>query len=187
MKVARGDEREDVHCVRQFGEREDAVTVGLLVADTIALIRAQRCDHKWAKLNEKEDKCSACGVIATPDGRRHLAAAYKRFWDSSLVRLHRSLRVDDLPRVRIGHVVRSTCHRMRIDPSLKGSFVVVRGHRIPATECAVATGQITGIEKGHVCSPTAFGSASFCCLSGLAQSRQSRQRQLRHQGWPGSD
>ena len=56
------------------------MTVGLLVADTIALMRAQHCDHRWEKLNAKEDRCTKCGVAATPEGRQHLAAAYKRFW-----------------------------------------------------------------------------------------------------------
>lgn len=47
--------------------------VGLLVRETIALKRALRCEHDWTPLNETEDRCRLCGVIATEEGKQALA------------------------------------------------------------------------------------------------------------------
>jgi hypothetical protein len=36
--------------------------------------RALKCEHKaWRSLNDAEDQCEACGVIATAEGKLNLA------------------------------------------------------------------------------------------------------------------
>ena len=51
--------------------------VGRLVMDTIALMRAKACSHKWVTLNKTEDACILCGVIATEAGKEALARMSK--------------------------------------------------------------------------------------------------------------
>ncbi len=47
--------------------------VGQLVRETLAISRAMVCEHDWKVHNEREDQCEKCGVIATPEGKAHLA------------------------------------------------------------------------------------------------------------------
>jgi len=49
--------------------------VAALARQTILLIRAYRCEphHVWRPVNETEDQCAKCGVIATATGKRNLA------------------------------------------------------------------------------------------------------------------
>lgn len=54
--------------------------IGLLVRDTIALRRAFDCKHDWKSINETEEQCSHCLVIATPAGKENLAKAAERFY-----------------------------------------------------------------------------------------------------------
>ncbi len=52
--------------------------VGILVAETIALMRVYRCPHQWEKHSDTEDRCVRCGIIATEDGKKTLADESKR-------------------------------------------------------------------------------------------------------------
>lgn len=49
-----------------------------LVRETIALARAYRCTHKWEKYSDTEDQCQNCGILATEDGKKNLAAESRR-------------------------------------------------------------------------------------------------------------
>lgn len=53
--------------------------VAALVIDTIRLRRAYDCAHDWQRLNETEEQCSKCTIIATPDGKKHLQMLSDRF------------------------------------------------------------------------------------------------------------
>jgi hypothetical protein len=55
------------------------MTVGQLVADTLALKRVAECDHNWAPYDLGEDRCSRCHVVATELGKQHLAKLKARF------------------------------------------------------------------------------------------------------------
>lgn len=55
--------------------------VAAVVIDTIRVQRAYDCTHDWQRLNEKEEQCTKCTIIATPDGKvrlQELAARYHR-------------------------------------------------------------------------------------------------------------
>ena len=47
--------------------------VGQLVRETLALKRALACEHVWKAHNDREERCEACGVIVTPEGKAYLA------------------------------------------------------------------------------------------------------------------
>jgi hypothetical protein len=53
--------------------------IGLLVRETVALIRAYRCEHEWSPINAVEEQCEHCRIIATADGKRNLAAMAARY------------------------------------------------------------------------------------------------------------
>lgn len=54
------------------------MTVGQIVADTIRFQRVTRCDHEWENLNDTEDRCPKCGVIATEAGKKNLERMRER-------------------------------------------------------------------------------------------------------------
>lgn len=44
-----------------------------LVMQTIQLMRMKKCKHEnWEMINDNEDQCSHCGVIATEEGKKNL-------------------------------------------------------------------------------------------------------------------
>jgi hypothetical protein len=44
-----------------------------LVMQTIQLMRMGKCKHEnWEMINDHEDQCSHCGVIATEEGKKNL-------------------------------------------------------------------------------------------------------------------
>ena len=49
------------------------MNVGFLVRHTILLQRVYLCDHEWGYLNDSEEQCVRCSVIATLQGKDHLA------------------------------------------------------------------------------------------------------------------
>ncbi len=53
--------------------------IGLLARETIGLMRAYRCQHEWVRLNDQEEQCTRCTIIATQDGKKTLAVAAARF------------------------------------------------------------------------------------------------------------
>ena len=55
------------------------MNVGIVVRETIQLQRAYACEHKWVPLNETEEQCSRCSIIATPEGKTYLARIADRF------------------------------------------------------------------------------------------------------------
>ena len=67
------------------------MTVAGLVMDTIRLRRAYDCErdraHAWSpvapgqgpSLGPDEEQCKNCGIIATPEGKKKLAAAARSF------------------------------------------------------------------------------------------------------------
>jgi hypothetical protein len=53
--------------------------VASVAMQTIALKRALDCpQHEWVKLNDAEDQCKHCGIIATEEGKAHLARVRAR-------------------------------------------------------------------------------------------------------------
>jgi len=54
------------------------MTVGQIVVQTIRTKRALECTHEWVKLNDTEDQCKRCGVIATEEGKRNLERLKRR-------------------------------------------------------------------------------------------------------------
>lgn len=54
------------------------MTVAGVVIETIQLMRAAKCQHEWAKLNDTEDQCTYCTVIATEEGKRRLEVMARR-------------------------------------------------------------------------------------------------------------
>lgn len=46
--------------------------VGMLVRSSLMILRAKSCDHVWVKLNDEEDQCQKCTVIATEAGKKNL-------------------------------------------------------------------------------------------------------------------
>ncbi len=52
--------------------------IGQLVSETIGLIRAYKCSHKWGPHSATEEQCKLCGIIATPEGKANLAAESRR-------------------------------------------------------------------------------------------------------------
>ncbi len=55
------------------------MTVGQLIADTLAMKRAAECDHRWVPYDLGEDRCSRCHVVATELGKQHLERLKARF------------------------------------------------------------------------------------------------------------
>jgi hypothetical protein len=46
--------------------------IGAIVRETILMQRVKNCQHEWKKLNETEDQCCNCTVIATENGKKNL-------------------------------------------------------------------------------------------------------------------
>lgn len=56
------------------------MTVGQLVRETLQLQRALLCDHDWKPFagESNTEQCARCEVVATPEGKKHLAALASR-------------------------------------------------------------------------------------------------------------
>ncbi len=54
------------------------MTIGALIAETLAMKRAAECEHDWARLNDTEEQRSRCTVIATEQDKKNLAAMKRR-------------------------------------------------------------------------------------------------------------
>lgn len=53
--------------------------VGQVCAQAIRLKRMLDCPgHEWVRLNDDEDQCRRCGVIATEEGKRNLLRMARR-------------------------------------------------------------------------------------------------------------
>ncbi len=54
------------------------MTVGQIVHHAIGLMRVAQCQHEWVHLNDTEDRCTRCRVIATEEGKKNLERARRR-------------------------------------------------------------------------------------------------------------
>jgi hypothetical protein len=54
------------------------MTVGQLVAETLALKRTLECEHEWDKYSDTEEQCKHCKAIVTPRGKEHLRKVAER-------------------------------------------------------------------------------------------------------------
>lgn len=50
------------------------MNVFFLARETVALRRAYDCTHEWVRVNETEEQCSRCGLVATEAGKANLRA-----------------------------------------------------------------------------------------------------------------
>lgn len=53
--------------------------IGLLVRETICLIRAYKCSHTWDQINTEEEQCQHCKIIVTPEGKKNLEGMARRY------------------------------------------------------------------------------------------------------------